>query len=152
LFDVARDKQSLQRFAQDLLRDAGDIERSCLKTALFALCEGGPDAVDFNAREMAGWVDRLVAGFGQSWHDAYFPVLWRGAAPDESQTALRGEWIHTLAGRARDTLRRAEQNAPVPNARKLRASVRAEGILEAMFHKKGFAEFLKEKAHGTAGT
>jgi CRISPR system Cascade subunit CasA len=152
LFGVAQERQSLQRFAQDLLRDAGDIERSCLKTALFALCEGGPDAVNFNAREIGAWVDRLAGGFSQSWENAYFPLLWRGADPGESQTGLRREWIRTLATRARETLRRAEQNAPVPQARKLRAAVRAESILEAMFHKKGFTEFLKETEHAAAGT
>jgi CRISPR system Cascade subunit CasA len=152
LFGGKQEKETLQKLAQALLRDAGDIERSCLKTALFALCEGGPDAVNFNAREIGGWVDRLVADFSHSWEDAYFPLLWRATEPGEDQTALRGEWIRALAARARETLRRAEQNAPIPHARKLRAAVRAEGILEAMFHKKGFTEFLKETEHAAAGT
>ncbi len=151
LFGAAQEKQSLQKLAQDLLRDAGDIERSCLKTALFSLCEGGPDAINFNAREISGWVDRLVAGFSQLWEDAFFPLLWRGADPDESQTVLRREWIRTLARHARETLRRAEQNTPLPHARKLRAAVRAESVLEAMFHKKGFTEFLKETTHAATG-
>lgn len=144
LFGRRAEKESLGKLAKDLLRDAGVIERSCLKTALFALCEGGPDSVDFNAREVGAWVDRLTADFCRAWEDEYFPLLWRGAEPGADQLTLRGEWVRLLAQRARDTLRRAEEQVPVPSARKLRASVRAEGLLEAMLHKKGFDDFLKE--------
>lgn len=148
LFSVGSEKESLGKLAKELLRDAGDIERSCLKTALFALCEAGPQGMpDFNAREIGKWVNSLAADFALAWQDNYFPLLWRGADPGADHRALRGEWVRGLAVRARDTLRRAEQRAPIPSSRKLRAAVRAQSLLEAMFHKKGFDEFMKETVH-----
>lgn len=148
LFGAGRERQSLGKLAKELLRDAGDVERSCLKTALFALCEGGPAGMPkFKAREVGKWVDKLADSFGRSWDDDYFPLLWRGAEPGADHLALRGEWVRKLAERARRTLDDAEQKAPIPSARKMRAAVRAETLLEAMLRKKGFAEFLKETAH-----
>lgn len=147
LFSVGDERQSLGKLAKALLRDAGDIERSCLKTALFALCEGGPSGLpDFNAREIGQWVNNLAADFAHAWQDNYFPLLWRGAEPSADHLDLRGEWVRGLVARAIDTLHRAEQRAPIPSSRKLRAAVRARSLLEAMLRKKGFNEFLKETA------
>lgn len=145
LFSAGSEKQSLGKLGKELLRDAGDIEDS-LRTALFALCEGGPDSVNFKAREIGMWVNSLSGDFAHGWQDEYFPLLWRGAEPGANHLAIRGEWVRLLAASARDALRDAEQQAPIPSARRLRAAVRAESLLEAMFRKKGFTEFLKETA------
>lgn len=128
------ERERLGRFAENLLADAKEGERS-LKAALMALAEGGPEKVDSDKKAVAGWVDAAVAGFSRTWADDFFPTVWR--AIDEDIPTVQDDWRAALVRRTRVALGDAETRVPVPAGRRYRALVRAQGILNGSLRKKG---------------
>ena len=128
------ERERLGRFAESLLADAKEGERS-LKAALMTLAEGGPQDVNFNNKAVTAWAEAAIAGFAQTWADDFFPTVWR--AIDEDAAAVQADWRTALVTRTRTTLREAEARVPIPSGRRYRALVRAHGLLNGSLRKKG---------------
>ncbi len=128
------DKQRLGALAQDLIGDAKSIARQ-LRSALLALAEGGPDAIDFKHKAINAWIARGEEALTRHWRDRFFDTLWRAA--DDAHDAVRTDWRAELIERATLALTQAEQTLPLPHNRQYRARVRAEGLLHALLKKNG---------------
>lgn len=138
----AAQRDSLAQLAQDWLKDAANGAKS-LRAALTNLAEGGPTETDFGKDTIKKWVENGQQDYVLAWHEDYFPSLWLAAEPHADLKQLRADWAGKLMSRARLVLGKAEQTLPIPTARRLRARVRAEGLLESLFRKHGLAELAK---------
>ena len=135
-------RDSLAQTAQEWLKDTANGAK-CLRAALMALAEGGPAETDFGKDTIARWAETRQQDYVLAWQDDYFPSLWLAAEPDADLTRLRADWAGKLISLARRVLDMAEQTLPIPAARRLRARVRAEGLLENLFRKHGLADLAK---------
>lgn len=135
-------RDSLAQLAQEWLKDAANGAK-CLRAALMALAEGGPAETDFGKDTVARWAETSQQDYVLAWQDDYFPSLWLAAEPDADLKRLRADWAGKLMSLARRVLEKAEQTLPIPAARRLRARVRAEGLLDNLFHKHGLADLAK---------
>lgn len=143
LLDPA-ERSRLAEFAQSLLNDAATIRGRCLRSALIALAEGGPETADQSNDTVARWVDESLRTFGRSWQTRFFPALWAAAAPDANEPQLRAQWVGSLVEQARKTLREGTLTIPVPVARRVRAQVRAIEIFEHLLRKHGLYDLMQE--------
>jgi CRISPR system Cascade subunit CasA len=129
-------------FAQKLLGDAATAERA-VGSALMVLAEGGPEHIDFEDRRVNErineWTRKVHGEFSRRWETSYFPTLWR-AAEVEDTAPMRVEWQEYLVAQARETLRQAERSLPLSTARRYRALVRAETMLQASLRSAGLAK------------
>lgn len=137
-------RDALATFAQSLLADAAAVQGKCLRGALMALVEGGPEEVNYQNDTIGTWAGRILQRFGDTWSHAYFPLLWEAAEPAADRQRLRGRWALQLCTDARALLRDAAESVPIPSGRRLRAEVRAEGLLESSFRKSGLLDLIKE--------
>lgn len=129
--------------AKQLLADSATIEGRCLSTALIAMCEGGPDDIDYKKDPIVAWARKSAAALQPRWKAAYFPTLWD--AVDRPAELVRSDWVCQLVEHARAILAEAERTVPIPSSRRLRASVRARDVLEATLRKNGLIELIKEQ-------
>lgn len=127
-------KQQLGKIAEELIADAKAAERA-LKSALTALAEGGPQTLDFDKKAIAAWSSQVVGGLTRQWQEDFFPTIWR--TTDTNPDIVFADWRSDLVSRARLALRGAESRMPLPVARRYRALVGAEQVLNASLGKKG---------------
>jgi CRISPR system Cascade subunit CasA len=139
-------RDQLENVAQEWLKDAAAGVK-CLRGALLALAEGGPTELDYGKESVSRWADHAQQEYTLAWRDDYFPTLWLATEPDARLNELRAAWARSLMERARRVLSRAEQTLPIPAARRLRARIRAEGLMENLFRKYGLADSAKEGKH-----
>lgn len=138
----AAQRDSLAQRAQEWLNDAANGAK-CLRAALMALAEGGPAETDFGKDTVTRWAEVSQRDYVLAWREDYFPSLWLAAEPEADLKRLRAHWAGKLMSLARGVLDKAEQTLPIPAARRLRARVRAEGLLENLFRKHGLADLAK---------
>jgi CRISPR system Cascade subunit CasA len=138
-----RDKLAL--FARELLSDASTIEK-CLRSALMTLAEGGPAKPDYGKDAVVAWANKAIHSFAHDWRHDYFPALWEATDAVSEHRAIRARWVEGLMAQARRLLGKAEQHIPIPSSRRMRAAVRAQSLLEALFHKQGLIALSREAA------
>ncbi|MES1945000.1 CRISPR-associated Cse1 family protein [Salinisphaera sp. PC39] len=116
------------------LTRARDVRSKALRPALFALVEGGPEEwPDTNRREAGHWVDSWLARYDQHWASGYFPWLWQTI--NQTDDAVRAEWLSELQTQAIRVLENALQTAPQRTGRRYRGKVRATGLFHGAFRR-----------------
>lgn len=123
-------KTSLGELARERVARAGNVWKSALFPALQALLKGGGGNTGSKPLAMP---ERWRWTYESGIDARYFPQLW--ADFDLDSTAQRVNWGEVLQELARSILRHAEREAPVPDARRERASAAAWGLLEAGMRK-----------------
>jgi len=121
--------------------DAATEVRKGLRNALFSLMEGGPEKINYDADQVAKWVNSEAKPFDLNWNPRYFDWLWSTVdIPDETE-ALR-PWFYDLRRLAQDTLNRAVDRVPQRHGRSYRAKTKAQGIFFGSL-KKNFSQFME---------
>lgn len=143
LFGASNARDRLAEWSKLGLEMAGGVQYKCLRPALYALMEGGPDAVDFKKREITAWVGAQSRSFLTAWQPHYFDWLWSTLDSEGDLTALR-PWLQKLKGLAQDVLEAAFRRSPRRNGRGYRAISRANGIFFGGLYK-NFADYMEEK-------
>jgi len=138
---IARDR--LAELSKKGLEMAGGVQNKCLRPALYALMEGGPDSVDFGKREMKAWVGSQAKTFLSAWQPRYFDWLWSTLDTEDDAAALR-PWLQKLKDLARDVLESAFRSCPSRKGRNYRAISRADNIFFGGLYK-NFADYMEEK-------
>ena len=143
LFGGGSARDGLAELSKIGLDMAGGVQNKCLRPALYALMEGGPDSVDFGKREITAWVGSQSRSFLTAWQPLYFEWLWSTLDAEGDVVALRA-WLQTLKDIARDVLETAFRKSPSRNGRGYRAISRANGIFFGGLYK-NFADYMEEK-------
>lgn len=137
---VKRDRLAeLSKLGLDM---AGALQNKCLRPALYALMEGGPESVVFGKREITDWVSSQSRPFFNSWSALYFDWLWSTLDVEDNIMALQ-PWLVSLKSIAVDVLEAAFHNCPTRRGRGYRAITRANGIFFGGLYK-NFSEYLEE--------
>lgn len=145
LFGRSPTRDRLAEFSKALLNDAGKFDSKVLGPALFSLYEAGRAELDFDRREVGLWVSSARDGFCTGWRERYFERLWLAAEDGADMAAIGTAWIRELVPLARATLRAAEQSAPLPAGRRLKALVNAEAMFDRCLFKH-FGDVLRQPA------
>jgi CRISPR system Cascade subunit CasA len=143
LFGGGSPKDRLAEWSKLGLEMAGGIQNKCLRPALYALMEGGPDSVGFGKREITAWVRSQSRTFMASWQPLYFDWLWSTFAAEDKTAALR-PWLQKLRVLAQDVLETAFRSSPSRNGRGYRAISRANDIFFGGLYR-NFADYMEEK-------
>lgn len=143
LFGGSSARDRLAELSKMGLEMAGGVQNKCLRPALYALMEGGPDSVDFGKREITAWVGSQSRSFLTAWQPLYFDWLWSTLDAKNDVAALR-PWLQKLKSLARDVLETAFRSSPSRNGRCYRAISRANNIFAGGLYK-NFADYMEEK-------
>ncbi|UCF90213.1 MAG: type I-E CRISPR-associated protein Cse1/CasA [Desulfobacterales bacterium] len=146
LFGGGNARDRLAELSKIGLEMAAGVQNKCLRPALYALMEGGPDSVNFGKREISVWVGSQSRSFLTAWQPLYFDWLWTTLDAEDDVAALR-PWVQNLKGLARDVLEKAFRSCPSRNGRGYRAISLANGIFFGGLYK-NFADYMEEKNDG----
>jgi CRISPR system Cascade subunit CasA len=125
-------KKTLGEVANERVIRAGNVRIRALFPAFQALLSGGSKAETENKRKKAKPLkipERWNWMYEQGVNQRFFPQLW--ADLDLEPPEQQRRWAEVLRDLARSVLRQAEREAPIPDARRERASAAAWGLLEA---------------------
>ena len=134
LFGGSAGKNRLAELSKLGLETAALVQNKCLRPALYALMEGGPDDLDFGKREIGAWVDNQSRSFFNAWQGHYFDWLWSTIGSDDHTAALR-PWVVKLKALALEVLEKAFMASPKRTGRNYRAISRSSGIFFAGLYK-----------------
>ena len=135
-------RDRLAELSKKGLQMVDDVQNKCLRPALYALMEGGPDTVDFGKREITAWVETQRRYFLMNWQPLYFDWLWSTIDADDDVVAIR-PWMEKLRILAQKTLEKAFVSSPSHKGRGYRAISRANSIFFGGFYK-NFADYMEE--------
>lgn len=141
LLDTAT-RETLGRLAQELLKDAKDVQKT-ISAVLTLLIKGGPEQADSgrdanksSARDaIKSWLEQAHRDFGRDWEALFFPTLWRGV--DQAHAQVRRDWQQQLIKRAEKIVLSAAERVPMPSNRTWRARARLHGRWRAYLRKEG---------------
>jgi CRISPR system Cascade subunit CasA len=143
LFGGGNARDRLAELSKKGLEMAAGVQDKCLRPALYALMEGGPDSVDFRKREITAWVGSQSRSFLTAWQPLYFDWLWSTIDAEDDVAAIR-PWLQNLKSLARDVLETVFRSSPSRSGRGYRAISRANGIFFGSLYK-NFADYMEEK-------
>lgn len=143
LFGSGTGKERFTELSKVGLDMASAIQNKCLRPAIYALMEGGPEAVDFGKREISAWVDSQARSFHNGWQSYYFDWLWSTLDADDDSSALR-PWFQSLKDLARGVMEKTFRGAPFRHGRGYKAKSKAERIFTAGLYK-NFPDFMEER-------
>lgn len=129
-------KRTLGELARERVSRAGNVWDRALFPALQALLSGGRRAETESKQKKARsqkMPERWKRMYEQGVDQRYFPQLWSDLELDTIEQQRR--WAEVLRDLARSILHQAEREAPIPDARRERASAAAWGLLEAGMRK-----------------
>jgi CRISPR system Cascade subunit CasA len=121
--------------------DTAAVVRKALRNAMFLLMEGGPEKINYDADQVAKWVDNEEKPFALNWNPRYFDWLWSTVEIPNDDQALR-PWFDELRRLAQETLDRAAEQAPQRHGRSYRAKTSAQGMFFGSL-KKNFPQFME---------
>jgi CRISPR system Cascade subunit CasA len=127
LFGAGPARDRLAGLSRTGLEIASSIQYKALQPALFALLEGGPEAISIDKREIKQWVESAAAPFARDWNPLYFDWLWSTLEQADDNAALK-PWFDTLRALAESTLERAFARVPLRSGRNYRGKTRARGL------------------------
>lgn len=127
----------LSKRGVDAAAEVGQV----LSNALFSLMEGGPEKINYDADQVAKWVNSKAKPFDLNWNPRYFDWLWSTVDIPDDTEALR-PWFDELRRLAQDTLERAFDRVPQRHGRSYRAKTKAQGIFFGSL-KKNFSQFME---------
>jgi CRISPR system Cascade subunit CasA len=129
-------KRTLGELSRERVTRAGNVWDKALFPALQALLSGGGKAgVDEKKKKSKPhkMPERWKWTYEQGINQCYFQQLWEDLESEVPEQQRR--WAEVLRDLARTILHQAEREAPVPDARRERASAAAWGLLEAGMRK-----------------
>ena len=135
----ARDR--LAGLSRTGLETASAIQYKALQPALFALLEGGPEAISIDKREIKQWVESAAAPFVRDWNPRYFDWLWSTLEQPDDTAALQ-PWFDILRALAESTLERAFARVPLRSGRNYRGQTRARALFFGSL-KKNFKHYME---------
>ena len=134
LFGKGPTRDRLAGLSKKGLETASSIQYKALRPALFALMEGGPDAIHPDKTEISHWVDKAAGAYSQHWNPLYFDWLWTTLDQPEDVAALK-PWFEVLRKLAETTLEQAFDRVPLRSGRNYRGKTRARGMFYGSLHK-----------------
>ncbi len=116
-------RAAIGNLAQYRVEQVREVQRRALRPALCALLQGGGEKLDLRDARAQPWLDR---------HDrdvdaVFFPDLWVGAELEDRHEA-NGRWDRRLVQLAWQVLADAVRTVPIPQARRFRATARADHL------------------------
>lgn len=147
LFGKGPERDRLAGLSKKGLEIASTIQYKALRPALFALMEGGPDAIKLDNAEIGRWVDKAAVAYNRDWNVLYFDWLWTTLDEADDSAALTF-WLSQLRGLADAALRAAFEHAPARSGRNYRGKTKARDIFNGSLHKhfKQYMEATHEPA------
>lgn len=137
----------LAQLAKARVDEAGTMNSSVLKPALFSLIQDGPERVNIKLESSRKQAELWLHRFEQRVDQTFFPDLWReAAAPQNEQAAIRLEWRRSMADAALELLDEAARAVPQASMRRYRAKVRSRDLFFILL-RKHFHDLKHEDAH-----
>lgn len=147
LFGKGATRDRLAVLSRKGLEMASAIQYKALRPALFALIEGGPDAIHPDKTEIGHWVDKAAMAYGRDWNPCYFDWLWSTLEQPDDAAALK-PWFERLRRLAEGTLKQAFERVPLRSGRHYRGKTRARGMFYGSLHKH-FKDYMEaDHEHG----
>lgn len=141
LFGSGPARDRLADLSRKGLETASSIQYKALQPALFALLEGGPEAISIDKREVKQWVESAAKPFARDWNTLYFDWLWSTLEHVDDHAALT-PWFDTLRALAETTLEAAFERVPLRSGRNYRGKTRARGLFFGSL-KKHFKAYME---------
>jgi CRISPR system Cascade subunit CasA len=134
LFGKSPARDRLAGLSKQGLEIASAIQYKALRPALFALMEGGPDAIHLDKSEVGHWAEKSAAPYSRDWNPLYFDWLWSTLEQPDDTAALK-RWFVQLRGLAATTLEQAFERVPVRSGRSYRGKAHARSLFYRSLHK-----------------
>ena len=116
-------RAAVGNLARHRVEQVREVQRRALRPALCALLQGGGEKLDLRDARPQPWVDR----HDRAVDDVFFPDLWEGAGLEDRHEADR-RWDRRLVELAWQVLADALRAVPIPQARRFRATARADHL------------------------
>ena len=126
----------LGRVCRERVADAGLMQGSVLRLALFVLVQHDPLEIKWkvNVAQVGRWLSVFESDVDSMFFESAFAEL---AVEGDAARAARAAWREQLFDIARGVISKAEEGVPIPSAKRLRVLVACRQAL-AMAHRKYF--------------